>query len=147
LLPYKPRSDLLEGAKVNARLGPGGLIALVLSAGPGCSLLVVDGPPPVEVRHETDFVCTTSRAVPLADVVAALAIGIHEAGDVGNGDRKWTGLALSPEHHFLMSAGLFMAFALSAGIGSTRVEACREASAQRDRGRQAQQPTASAAPP
>jgi hypothetical protein len=122
------------------------LIALVLSAGPGCSLLIVDGPPPAEVRHETDFACTTSRAVPLADVVAALAVGIHEAGDIGNDDREWTGLALSPEHHLLVSAGLFTAFAISAGIGLTRVEACREASAQRDRERQAQQQRASGAP-
>jgi hypothetical protein len=122
------------------------LIALVLSAGSGCSLLIVDGPPPAEVRHETDFACTTSRAVPLADVVAALAVGIHEAGDIGNDDREWTGLALSPDHHRLVSAGLFTAFAISAGIGLTRVAACREASAQRERERRMQQ-GASGAPP
>jgi hypothetical protein len=125
----------------------GGLVALVLGCAPGCSLLIVDGPPPAEARRAADFACTKSRAVPVADLIAAAAVGVHEAGDIGNDDREWTGLALSPDHHRLLSAALVTAFAVSAGVGLTRVEACREASAQRERERRMQQEPASGGPP
>jgi hypothetical protein len=114
-------------------------IAIVALAGaPACSLLVVDGPPPAEVRRDTDFACTTSRAVPIADLVAVTAVAIHEGADIGNNDREWTGLALSHEHHSLLTAGVITAFAASAFVGFTRVEACREARAERERERQLQ---------
>ncbi len=78
------------------------MVALVLGGGPGCSLLIVDAPPPADVRQKVDFACTSSQVVPIADLLAATAVVVHEAGDLGNDDREWTGLPLSPDHHRLL---------------------------------------------
>jgi hypothetical protein len=110
----------------------GGLVALTLGAAPGCSVLVVDGPPPEDVRPRPDFVCTTSKVVPVADLVASAAVAAHELGDVGNPDRDWTGLRLSQDHRYILTAVIATAFYASALWGHELVRACREATAAAD---------------
>jgi hypothetical protein len=108
-----------------------GLLVTALAAGPGCSFLLVDGPPPADVPPPKDFVCTTSDVVPAADALAALAVVVHEVGGAGKPDREWTGVALSLDHQAMLAFALMTAFAASAFVGHERVRECREATAAR----------------
>jgi len=108
-----------------------GLVLTVLATGPGCSLLLVEGPPPANVPPPKDFVCSTSDVVPALDGLAAFAVAAHEVGNLGNSDREWTGVALSDDHRLILAFGVMTAFAASAFLGHERVRECREATAAR----------------
>jgi hypothetical protein len=133
----------------NATRAVGGVVALAFATS-GCSLLAVDGPPPAQVRPTVDFVCTTSPAIPVADGLAAAAAGALWVYDDGKSDRDFEGRSLSRNQEKLLAVGLAATFVVSAVVGGTRVHACRDATAEKERQRlQLQRPVASpaAAPP
>jgi hypothetical protein len=58
------------------------LVAAVLATSPGCSLLVVDGPPPADVRPRVDLVGTTSPVLPILNLLASAFVLAHEFGEL-----------------------------------------------------------------
>jgi hypothetical protein len=120
---------------------------MILVATNGCSLLAVDGPPPVQARAGTDFVCTTSYALPIVDAVGGGAVAVHELGDVGKPDSEWTGLSMTPDHRHLLAGALVLTLFVSAAVGKMRTDACRDAMAEKERQRAASPPPGAATSP
>jgi len=118
---------------------------VALALGPGCSLIAVDGPPAL-AAPDVEFTCTTSWAIPVADFAGASLTAAHELGGVGNPDREWTGLSLSPDHGRLIGMGIIAGLVASGIVGLDRVHACRDATAERERQRREQQPAPQAGP-
>jgi hypothetical protein len=122
--------------------GPGGhgllgsalrlsLVALLVGATPGCSLVLTKGPEP-ELHPPPE--CTTSVAAPVTDtLLAATSVALAIAGLAGSssscsntggfngcGIGKGTGEILG-----IAGAALGVLFAVSAGVGYGRTSACR----------------------
>lgn len=128
-----------RGAAASFRRGAGGgglglalrllFSALLVEAGPGCSLILTKGPEP-ELHPPPE--CTTSAAAPVVDtILAATAVALAVAGfastspscssnDFGCGIGKGTGEALG-----VAGAALGVLFGVSAGVGYGRTSACR----------------------
>jgi hypothetical protein len=109
-------------------------LLIALTVEPACSFLLVDGPPPANAPPPQDFVCTTNAVVPALDAVGGLAVIVHEFGDVGKPDSEWTGLSLSKDHRYILTAALATALLASAGVGYRRVRDCRAATTGRPPG-------------
>jgi hypothetical protein len=106
-------------------------VALLVEAGPGCSLILTKGPEP-ELHPPPE--CTTSVGAPVVDtVLAATSVALAIAGLAGAssscsstggfngcGIGKGTGEALG-----VAGAALGVLFAVSAGVGYGRTRACR----------------------
>ena len=106
------------------------LALLLLSASPGCSLILTKGPEP-EVHPPPE--CTSSVVAPVADTIlaaaavtlaiAVLATGCSSStgfGNVGCGIGQGVGTGVG-----VGSGALALLFGVSAGFGYTRTSACR----------------------
>jgi hypothetical protein len=112
------------------------LVALVVLASPGCSLILTKGPEPaLQPMPE----CTTSVAAPVTDtVLAAASVALAVAalvaanastpscsGQNGFGCGLGNGATGAGDVVAALSAGLGVLFGVSAGVGYTRTAACR----------------------
>ena len=89
-------------------------LVLTVATAPGCSLLLVKGPPSYP-RPAAGWSCTQSRSLPAIDLVAGISMGAL-AVDAGTGYPSAV-----PAY-----GGLGVGFLASAFVGNTRVSACRE---------------------
>jgi hypothetical protein len=121
---------------------------LALATTTSCSFLAVDGPPPKEAREDIHFVCTTSWALPVLDVIGAGLAGFRAADDGSSSNASFAGAALSRDNDLLVAVVAATALFASSATGLQRVQACREATdeaKQRDAAEAAQRAAAEAA--
>ena len=101
------------------------LLALAMTVG-GCSLVFVEGPPPLrERRRQLD--CTTSSALPFVDLTLSVASLLTVLGVAATPHGAFGGTSTS--RIGIASGGLILGglTATSAGVGFWRVSACNEA--------------------
>jgi hypothetical protein len=96
----------------------GALLALIGLAplGTGCSVALVDGPPPRAAR-KSGFTCTSSPVWPATDI----GLSVAGLGVAASGMAKDTNLAIG------LGLGAVAAFSISAAIGTQRANACNRA--------------------
>ncbi len=101
------------------------LLALAMTVG-GCSLVFVEGPPPLrERRRQLD--CTTSSALPFVDLTLSVASLLAVLGVAATPHGAFGGTSAS--RIGIASGGLILGglTATSAGVGFSRISACNEA--------------------
>lgn len=99
------------------------LIALCAPLCPGCSLAFMSRPPSVVAAPNYPVECTTSYAAPVLDTVCASYFVLNAAalaGGAGNYDSNARGGGI------LLSGGLAVLCAVSAGIGYSSASRCSE---------------------
>jgi hypothetical protein len=139
----------MGGAVVRGRTaGAAGcaLATLGLVVGSGCSALIVDGPPPVDVRPTVDFECTRTPVVPILDFIAANIAAFRLFQDASLDDAQFQGRTLSRDQDLLVSVGALTGFFVSAGVGFARVRECEAATDERLRHPRVRPPTQNVAP-
>jgi hypothetical protein len=106
------------------------LATLGLVAG-ACSALIVDGPPPADVRPTVDFECTRTPVVPILDFIAVNVAAFRAFKDASQDDAQFQGRTLSRNQDLLVSVGALTGFFVSAGVGFARVRECEAATDER----------------
>jgi hypothetical protein len=99
-------------------------LALLLPT--SCSLMFVNGPPN-GARYAEEGQCTTSDGWPAFDVVLSGLEGVRTGIAIAASDADYKGTSLSRPADIAIGASLVALTAISAGVGFSRVNECKEA--------------------